>query len=97
MASHRRIRSATAGAVLALTLPLVLGQASARDNIGPGFVSEPVLHAYYDGIDNDLRTGGLGATGLANTVPPPFADALNPTAWSCVPARSTPTTAPSPT
>lgn len=34
----------------------------------------------YDGITDDLLTGGLGKDGLADATPPAFADPLNPTA-----------------
>lgn len=33
----------------------------------------------YDGVTNDLLTGGLGKTGLAAATPPAFADPANPT------------------
>jgi len=39
-----------------------------------------ISRIYYDGITDDLLTGGLGSTGLANPVAPTFADPLNPTA-----------------
>src|ERR1700731_5209633 len=39
-----------------------------------------VIHTYYDGVSNDLLTGGLGKTGLGSATAPGFADPLNPTA-----------------
>jgi len=44
----------------------------------PDFIRGPVVHAHYDGVTNDLLTGGLGAGGLQAAFPP-FADPLNPT------------------
>lgn len=49
-------------------------------NARPGFIVGEVLKTRYDGVTNDLLTGGLGRDGLANPTPPPFADPLNPTA-----------------
>lgn len=46
----------------------------------PDFVQGDVLSARYDGVTNDLLTGGLGATRLANATAPEFDDPLNPTA-----------------
>ncbi|WP_265937494.1 3-hydroxybutyrate oligomer hydrolase family protein [Marinobacter orientalis] len=45
----------------------------------PDFVQGDVVSNRYDGITNDLLTGGLGASGLASTTAPVFDDALNPT------------------
>src|SRR6202045_1230887 len=39
-----------------------------------------VIHTYYDGVSNDLLTGGLGKTGLGSATAPGFADPLHPTA-----------------
>jgi hydroxybutyrate-dimer hydrolase len=38
-----------------------------------------VLRSDYDGFNDDLLTGGLGATGLAGSVPPKVANAASPT------------------
>src|SRR5215468_4807232 len=38
-----------------------------------------ILHAFYDGVTNDLLTAGLGKTGLGSATAPGFADPLNPT------------------
>ena len=40
-------------------------------------VSDIAQHAY--AVDDDLLTAGLGAAGLRSSIPPPFADAANPT------------------
>ena len=34
----------------------------------------------YDGVSDDLLTAGLGKSGLASVVPPPYVDAAHPTA-----------------
>lgn len=39
-----------------------------------------VTKTAYDGVGNDLLTGGLGKTGLQNAAAPVFVDPLNPTA-----------------
>lgn len=49
-------------------------------NERPDFVSGDIQATEYDGTNNDLLTAGLGATGLASTPAPTFADAINPTA-----------------
>jgi hydroxybutyrate-dimer hydrolase len=41
--------------------------------------AEGVLHTHYDGVTNDLLTGGLGATGLGSATAPTIADPNNPT------------------
>ncbi len=46
----------------------------------PSFIKGEILKTFYDGVTNDLLTGGLGKSGLANPTPPPFADPLHPTA-----------------
>ncbi|MDX1553321.1 MAG: 3-hydroxybutyrate oligomer hydrolase family protein, partial [Marinobacter sp.] len=45
----------------------------------PDFVQGDVQVAQYDGVTNDLLTGGLGASGLASGTAPAFDDPLNPT------------------
>jgi len=57
------------------------GDARSHDDLGkrPEFIRGPILHAHYDGVANDLLTGGLGKTGLQAAAPPAFADLLNPT------------------
>jgi len=45
----------------------------------PDFVTGDIQQTSYDGITNDLLTAGLGASGLASTPAPAFADPLNPT------------------
>jgi hydroxybutyrate-dimer hydrolase len=48
-------------------------------NIRPGFIRAYTLK-HYDGVSDDLLTGGLGASGLASATAPTLADPLNPTA-----------------
>ncbi|MEX0603328.1 MAG: 3-hydroxybutyrate oligomer hydrolase family protein [Marinobacter sp.] len=48
-------------------------------NERPDFVSGDVQVTAYNGINNDLLTAGLGASGLASASAPAFDDALNPT------------------
>ncbi len=49
-------------------------------NTRPAFVAGSVSKTTYDGVSNDLLTGGLGRTGLQAAAAPAFADANNPTA-----------------
>ncbi len=50
-------------------------------NVKPGFVKGEIIKKEYDGISNDLLTGGLGKSGLASgTAAPGYADPENPTA-----------------
>ena len=45
----------------------------------PGFVSGEIAETYYDGISDDLLTGGLGKSGLEDGAPAPqFANPENP-------------------
>jgi hydroxybutyrate-dimer hydrolase len=53
---------------------------SSETNVKPVFVPGTITRTTYDGIANDLLTGGLGKTGLGAAVAPAFADASNPTA-----------------
>ncbi len=46
----------------------------------PTFLAAGTSRAFYDGVTNDLLTGGLGKSGLAAAAPPAFADPTNPTA-----------------
>ena len=48
-------------------------------NKRPGFITGPISRIEYDGVTDDLLTGGLGKTGLGSATPPGFADPLNPT------------------
>ena len=61
-------RTATAVATL-----LLLGSQSAVAALGddsrPGFLQGPILSTTYDGVSDDLLTGGLGKTGLAGACP----------------------------
>jgi hydroxybutyrate-dimer hydrolase len=60
----------TAAAVATL---LLLGSQSASaapgDDSRPGFLKGPILSTTYDGVSNDLLTGGLGKSGLAGACP----------------------------
>jgi len=64
----------TAAAVATL---LLLGSQSAGaapgDGSRPGFLKGPILSTAYDGVSDDLLTGGLGKTGLAGACPAPVA------------------------
>lgn len=48
-------------------------------NERPDFIQGDVFSTRYDGITNDLLTGGLGASGLASGTAPVFDDPINPT------------------
>ena len=48
-------------------------------NQRPTFVIGDICDTHYDGVVDDLLTGGLGADGLASTSAPAFADPANPT------------------
>lgn len=45
----------------------------------PEFIQGDIQKTSYDGVTDDLLTAGLGASGLATTPAPAFADPLNPT------------------
>ncbi len=80
MIGHLRRIHGTATAALC-ALALLAGTADAGGANGrPSFIKGDILSATYDGVTNDLLTGGLGKTGLANPVAPVFADPLHPTA-----------------
>lgn len=51
---------------------------AAPPNERPAFLRGPVAQAVYDGVSDDLLTGGLGKTGLLGAAPP-FANPLAPT------------------
>src|SRR5262245_44719604 len=71
---------ATAATALSITpISAIAGNPQKHFHKRPHFIRGEILHAFYDGVSNDLLTGGLGKTGL-QTAPPNFADALNPTA-----------------
>lgn len=55
---------------------------SGGDNLNqrPAFVQGEITQTRYHGVDNDLLTAGLGASGLADASAPTFADPVNPTA-----------------
>jgi len=44
----------------------------------PSFIRGPIVEVAYDGINDDLLTGGLGKTGLMGGAPP-YGDPLHPT------------------
>ena len=66
--------------VLSSTVVCVPQQASASGQVNnrPSFVFGDVITTTYDGISNDLLTGGLGKSGLAGAAPT-FVDPENPT------------------
>lgn len=49
-------------------------------NQRPAFIKGDISIIQYDGVDDDLLTGGLGRSGLALPAPPAFSDPLAPTA-----------------
>ncbi len=65
--------------LLTLFQPAVSGTAFISLNRLPELVNT-VSVIPYDGVNDDLLTGGLGALGLAATVAPAYANAANPTA-----------------
>jgi hydroxybutyrate-dimer hydrolase len=71
---------------VALLIPMLLAGCGDEDrseftpNARPGWLSAEISRITYDGVGNDLLTGGLGRTGLAAAAPPAFVDANNPTA-----------------
>lgn len=72
------ISNTVAAAVL---LGLASTTASAAEpNEKPAFIVGDILSVTYDGVSDDLLTGGLGKTGIQSATPPGFADSLNPTA-----------------
>ena len=46
----------------------------------PDFSRQRIVHVRYDGVSDDLLTGGLGKTGLGSATPPAVREAKNPTA-----------------
>ncbi len=60
---RRTLLLASAAAALAAT-PLAVHAGQDRGD------PNPVLHAYYDGVSDDLLTGGLGRSGLQGGAPP---------------------------
>jgi hydroxybutyrate-dimer hydrolase len=47
-------------------------------NTKPAFIQGEIFETYYDGVCNDLLTGGLGKTGLASPEPPAFKNPAKP-------------------
>lgn len=73
------------GIALLVVAPLCLAETGsalgdATVVVEPSFIQSTILHTHYDGVTNDLLTGGLGKSGLAFAAPPAFTDALHPTA-----------------
>ncbi len=64
-------------------LALLVFSGGALANRGHGVPADIVPGSmeaiYYDGVTDDLLSGGLNAAGLQSAVPPGFADPLNPT------------------
>jgi len=75
----RRLRSLLVLA-LAATFVATPTPASADDRPPPPWVRAEIRRTVYDGEADDLLTAGLGRSGLASPVPPPFADPAAPTA-----------------
>ena len=73
------LQSALLGAVV-LTATGCIENLRSPFNQLPEFIQGSVMSSHYDGVTNDLLTGGLGASGLASPTPPAFGDSLNPTA-----------------
>ena len=53
---------------------------SASAVLPPSFLCGDIIHKAYDGITDDLLTGGLGHEGIQSITPPGFADPVAPTA-----------------
>jgi len=67
--------------VLAAVYLLLTVHALAKHNKKPKFITGDIYMQKYDGIENDLLTGGLGQTGIAFGAPQPvFVDPANPNA-----------------
>lgn len=66
--------------VVAVLLFLLLSPGYANSSEMPPFIKGEILSTTYNGVTDDLLTGGLGRSGLQSAVPPGFADPLNPTA-----------------
>ncbi len=80
-----KLRSSALTALLGLAIglaPFAHAFADDDDDDGgddrPGFIRGEILETRYDGVTDDLLTGGLGKTGLAGLAPT-FADPENPT------------------
>jgi hydroxybutyrate-dimer hydrolase len=82
MESGKGLGRGAATAVIAAVLAGCGGGGGGEDadvNLLPGFAFQ-VKRAAYDGVSDDLLTGGLGRTGLASATPPAVANATAPTA-----------------
>ena len=65
---------------LCTSIPLfAAGPVKSEMNRTPAFIIGDIVETTYDGVGDDLLTGGLGKTGLQSATPPPFADPLAPT------------------
>jgi hydroxybutyrate-dimer hydrolase len=75
------IASVRAVAAVALCLGGIAGLASssAAGSPPPFVVPDSLRVTSYDGVSDDLLSGGLNLAGLVNPVPPGFADPLEPT------------------
>ena len=81
---RRDLKATLAGSVIVLTLAAHGALADDEDDAErfdrrPWFIRGEVSAIHYDGVSNDLLTGGLGKTGLAGGAPG-FADPAAPTA-----------------
>ncbi len=66
--------------VVAAILFCVLSANHASAHWKPPFIQGEIISQTYDGVTDDLLTGGLGKTGIGSATPPGFVDSLNPTA-----------------
>jgi hydroxybutyrate-dimer hydrolase len=71
--------SAPAPAPLPSAEPAPAAPPSAEPTPAPSWPSK-VVHNRYDGVTDDLLTGGLGKTGLGQTIPPAMSDPTKPKA-----------------
>lgn len=79
----RRLCSLLALALVAATSAITTSApapAAAEQPLPPAWLRGEIRRTTYDGVSDDLLTAGLGRSGLASTVPPPFADPAAPTA-----------------
>ena len=56
------------------------GGSNPGPNVLPSFIVGAIGKATYDGVSDDLATGGLGKSGLQSATAPAVADPVNPTA-----------------
>ncbi|ATB42753.1 cytochrome c1 [Cystobacter fuscus] len=76
---HKNTHPLVIASATLLTLISCKGENSGPLNQKPGYLGT-VTATSYDGNSDDLLTAGLGASGIAATTPPAYADPNNPTA-----------------